>query len=120
MLIPNLLDSMQKAKQKRTMADMRLIGTAMFSWLTDESGAAAAGQEVTTVDLSSYGSTIAPDDLAAVLGPTYVQHIPARDGWKNPFQFYLRLDNPSARQVMAIASPGRGLVSIYPGWICPP
>lgn len=107
MLIPNLLDSLQKTKQKRTMADMRLVGTAMFSWLTDESGAAAAGQEVTTVDLSTYGSTITPDDLAAVLGPTYVQHIPERDGWKNPFDFYLRLDDPSARQVMAISSPGR-------------
>ena len=37
MLIPNLLDALQKAKQKRTMADMRILGTAMFSWLTDQS-----------------------------------------------------------------------------------
>ncbi len=34
---------MQKAKQKRTMADMRITGTAMFSWLSDQVGAAAAG-----------------------------------------------------------------------------
>ncbi|HEY2737027.1 MAG TPA: prepilin-type N-terminal cleavage/methylation domain-containing protein, partial [Thermoanaerobaculia bacterium] len=31
MLIPNLLDAMQKAKQKRTIADIRITGTAMFS-----------------------------------------------------------------------------------------
>src|SRR5437016_9272280 len=30
MLIPNLLDAFQKAKQKRTMADMKILGTAMF------------------------------------------------------------------------------------------
>ena len=42
-LIPNLLDAMEKAKQKRTVADMRITGTAMFSWLSDEVGAAAAG-----------------------------------------------------------------------------
>ena len=39
MLIPNLLDAMQKAKQKRTIADIRITGTAMFSWLSDEVGA---------------------------------------------------------------------------------
>ena len=35
-LIPNLLDSLQKAKQKRTVADIRNVGAAWFSWLTDQ------------------------------------------------------------------------------------
>src|SRR5258705_8114200 len=51
LLIPNFLDALQKAKQKRTVADMRNIGTAMFSWLTDQVGAASAGG---TVDLDIY------------------------------------------------------------------
>ena len=34
-LIPNLIDALQKAKQKRTMADMRNVGTAWMSWVTD-------------------------------------------------------------------------------------
>ncbi len=42
-LIPNLLDALQKAKQKRTVADMRDVGTSWFSWLTDQVGAASAG-----------------------------------------------------------------------------
>ncbi|MGB3563967.1 MAG: prepilin-type N-terminal cleavage/methylation domain-containing protein, partial [Thermoanaerobaculia bacterium] len=42
-LIPNLLDALQKAKQKRTVGDIRSIGTAWFSWLTDQVGAASAG-----------------------------------------------------------------------------
>jgi len=45
-LIPNLidsLDSLQKGKQKRTMGDIKAVGTCWFSWVTDEVGAAAAG-----------------------------------------------------------------------------
>src|SRR3954447_21264732 len=59
LLIPNFLDALQKAKQKRTVADMRNTGTAMFSWLTDQVGAAAAGQTATEVDLSTgYGTSM--------------------------------------------------------------
>ncbi|RMH23344.1 MAG: prepilin-type N-terminal cleavage/methylation domain-containing protein, partial [Acidobacteria bacterium] len=42
-LIPNLLDALQKAKQRRTVAEMRNLGVAWMSWLTDQVGAAAAG-----------------------------------------------------------------------------
>ena len=42
-LIPNLIDALQKSKQKRTMADMRNTGTAWTSWLTDQLSAGAAG-----------------------------------------------------------------------------
>ena len=33
-----------KEAQKRTIADLRNVGTAMFAWLTDQVGAGAAGQ----------------------------------------------------------------------------
>jgi prepilin-type N-terminal cleavage/methylation domain-containing protein len=107
MLIPNLLDAMQKAKQKRTMADARITGTAMFSWLTDQVGAAAAGQGSTQVDLSQYGSMIDTASLASQLVPFYIQNIAALDGWHHPFDYYLRTSNPLAAQVMAIRSLGR-------------
>jgi prepilin-type N-terminal cleavage/methylation domain-containing protein len=108
MLIPNLLDAMQKTKQKRTMADMRIVGTAMFSWLSDQVGAAAAGQTSTSdVDLGSYGGVKTSDDLRTVLVPQYLQDIPRRDGWKFSYEYYLKTSTPSARQVMAIRSKGR-------------
>ena len=55
-LIPNLLDALQKARQKRTMADMRNSGTMWFSWLTDQVGAAASGRSTTDdlVDWDQY------------------------------------------------------------------
>src|SRR5947199_5427459 len=75
LLIPNFLDALQKAKQKRTVADMRNIGTAMFSWLTDQVGAAAAGAAATEVDLGNYTSSDSTT-VAGVLVPQYVQSVP--------------------------------------------
>ena len=107
MLIPNMLDALQKAKQKRTMGDMRIIGGAMFSWLTDQSAAAAAGATASIVDLTQYGTQMTPANLTTVLVSQYIQSIPTLDGWKSPYQYYLRTDNPHAIQVMAIRSLGR-------------
>ncbi|HEX6202187.1 MAG TPA: prepilin-type N-terminal cleavage/methylation domain-containing protein, partial [Thermoanaerobaculia bacterium] len=59
LLIPNFLESLQKAKQKRTMADARNAGTAMMAWLTDEVGAASAGY---TVNLASWSTATTYDD----------------------------------------------------------
>ena len=80
--IPNLLNAMQRAKQKRTMTDMREIAQ---SW------------ERRQVDFSSYRAAGAPGDLSAPsidfadlemqLLPTYTRSLPSKDGWGNPFQF---------------------------------
>lgn len=106
MLIPNLLDAMNKAKQKRTMADMRITGTALFSWVSDQVGAAAAGATSTDVDLASYPASNLTT-LTSLLTPQYLQYIPIRDGWKTPYDYYLNTANPVSRAVMAIRSRGR-------------
>ena len=111
MLIPNLLDAMQKAKQKRTLGDMRITGTAMMSWLSDQSAAAAAGAAATSVDLGTY-KTIDVSGLEDELIPAYIQKITPIDGWKNKFQYYLDTVAPAAaRHVMAIRSGGRDGIS---------
>jgi prepilin-type N-terminal cleavage/methylation domain-containing protein len=107
LLIPNFLDALQKAKQKRTVADVRNIGTAMFSWLTDQVGAAAAGASASDVNLSSYGSVLTAAQVGSVLVPQYMQDIPGADGWKTPYDYYLNTANPLAPTVMAIRSLGR-------------
>jgi prepilin-type N-terminal cleavage/methylation domain-containing protein len=107
MLIPNLLDAMQKTKQKRTLADMRITGTALFSWLTDQVGAAAAGSASSSVDLGSYGTVKTSDDLRTVLVPQYLNAVPRIDGWKVAYEYYLNTADLTARQVMAIRSKGR-------------
>jgi len=107
MLIPNLLDALQKTKQKKTMADERLLGGAMMGWLTDEVGAAAAGATVTTLDLGTY-SPITPALLKNELVPIYIQSIPDLDGWKLPYDLYLDTVPPIDENVMAIRSAGQG------------
>jgi prepilin-type N-terminal cleavage/methylation domain-containing protein len=105
-LIPNLLDAMEKAKQKRTVADMRITGTAMFAWLSDEVGAAAAGASVTSVDVSQY-KAIDLSSLEDLLTPQYIETIPVLDGWKKDYQYFLDPSNPLNQQVMLIGSGGR-------------
>jgi type II secretion system protein G len=106
-LVPNLLDAMQKAKQKRTMADMKLVGTAMMAWLTDQAGgAAAAGASRSTIDLS----TITPKSVAeleSILTPAYVQEVPLLDAWDEPYDYHLMQENPNAVHVLAVRSSGR-------------
>ena len=107
LLIPNFLDALQKAKQKRTVADVRNTGTAMFSWLTDQVGAAAAGASASDVAIGSYGSSLAGSVVASVLVPQYMQEVPNVDGWKTPYEYYLKTAAPLDPQVMAIRSMGR-------------
>ncbi|HXU46568.1 MAG TPA: prepilin-type N-terminal cleavage/methylation domain-containing protein [Thermoanaerobaculia bacterium] len=112
LLIPNFLDALQKAKQKRTVADIRNTGTAMFSWLTDQVGAAAAGASTaaSTVTIADYASGGPKDgsDLTSVLVPVYMQEVPQLDGWKSPIEYYLKTGaNVLDKQVMLIRSGGR-------------
>lgn len=104
MLVPNLLDALQKAKQKRTVADMRFTGTAMMAWLTDRSAAAAAGGGIGSVDLTEYAE-IRLADLEDELVDQYIQEIPVRDGWKTPFEY--RLNPATEAKSFAIRSGGR-------------
>jgi prepilin-type N-terminal cleavage/methylation domain-containing protein len=109
LLIPNFLDALQKAKQKRTVADMRNTGTAMFSWLTDQVGAAAAGATATEVDLSTanYGTPLAASDVTTFLVPQYLQSVPDKDGWKKAYSYWMNTANVLAQTVLAVRSNGR-------------
>lgn len=113
LLIPNFLDALHKAKQKQTMGDEKDMGTAWFSWFTDQFGAAAAaGAQVTEVTLPSndYSSSLKAD-----LVPQYIQDVKVKDGWQNPFLYcrpasvsdMISVDNLQGEAAMAIISQGR-------------
>src|ERR1044071_9105015 len=86
LLIPNFLDALQKAKQKRTVADIRNAGTAEMSWLTDPIAAAA--------------------HLSNILVPQYLQQVPTTDGWKNDMDYYVTT-NFSQKKIMLTRSYGQ-------------
>jgi general secretion pathway protein G len=113
--IPNLLTAMQRSKQKRTMADMRSIATAWEARATDTNRYNAAGSlSLPTVTLSVSG-------LGGMVQPTYIKALPAKDGWGNPWKFYMdqalatTASSPSA-QTYVIRSLGKdGAADSAPG-----
>jgi len=95
--IPNLLTAMQRAKQKRSMADMRTIATAWEARATDVNRYNAAGAFLPS-------STIANATMASMLEPTYIKALPANDGWGTPWAFAVE---GAAGQQYSITSYGR-------------
>jgi len=93
--IPNLLNAIQRGKQKRTMADMRTIGTAVEQYQIDMSLYPAAGY--TPLNLADASA------IAAQVAPTYVKQMPAKDGWAN--SYYYGAD--AQHQAYQIASYGK-------------
>jgi type II secretion system protein G len=79
--IPNLLTSLQRAKQKRTMGDMRTIAAAWESRATDVNKYNAAAA------LTLPSVAIPADTLNDFLAPTYVRAFPRTDGWSANFTF---------------------------------
>lgn len=106
LLVPSFIDSLQKAKQKRTIADERNVGNSMMAWLTDQAGAAAAGASG-TFQLSDWTGITDYDQIREQLVPAYIQELPRLDGWKQDFDFTMHLEDAQADRLFLITSGGR-------------
>jgi general secretion pathway protein G len=73
--IPNLLVALQKGKQKATMGDMKSIGNAIESYITDWSFA----PQVATGPISTMA--------VGWFQPFYIKILPQRDGWGTIFHY---------------------------------
>jgi len=84
--IPNLLNAVQRAKQKRTMADIKALAVAIEAYHVDNSNypsaACAAGLFTTP------GPFLATDSFTN-LSPTYIAQPPLLDGWGNFMRYNL-------------------------------
>ncbi len=81
--VPQLLNAIQRAKQKRTMADMRSIGESL---------------EIYQIDFNRYPPTIAD------LNPDYMFNPPAYDAWGTAYQYDLE---STTYQLYSVTSWGR-------------
>jgi len=73
--IPNLLNAIDRSKQKRTMADMRSVGTACEEY---------------SIDNNFYPVQTTQGDVSAIgvnLTPTYIKVVPTTDGWNWNIQY---------------------------------
>lgn len=93
-LIPNFLDALQKAKQKRTVADLRAVNTAIISYATDH-------------EKLPEGRTY--EQVVAELVPEYLPSLMTVDGWKRPFRYecWSQVGVAPGCDTYRIASPGR-------------
>ena len=76
--IPNLLNAVQRGKQKRTMSDMRALATAVEAYAVDNNVYPAA-----TCNSGLFTTAGAALDTASFtnLTPTYIAQPPKFDGW---------------------------------------
>ncbi|UCH93055.1 MAG: prepilin-type N-terminal cleavage/methylation domain-containing protein [Candidatus Aminicenantes bacterium] len=96
--IPNLLTALQKGKQKATMGDMKSIGNAVESYMTDLYMAPGAGGVNVISGLNNF------------LAPFYIKILPLRDGWGGEFRYQSGVLGPD-QDLYSVISYGRGNVS---------
>ena len=97
--IPNLLNAVQRGKQKRTMGDMRTTATAVEAYAVDnnEYPHPAAVEGDTGADISN---------IATYLEPIYIKSLPRADGWSNALNYSVT----SSGQDYTIHSDGKNKV----------
>ena len=108
--IPNLLNAVQRGKQKRTMSDMRALATAVEAYAVDNNVYPAAtcnaGLYVTTsVTLNTTSFTN--------LTPTYIAQPPKVDGWGTFFTY--GSDTNGNNYVIASGGRDKSITSAFCG-----
>lgn len=90
------LTAMERARQKKSMADIRLIASAWEARASDTRSFLVSGYTFPATDTPF-------DDLQKALVPTYLRALPRYDGWGNPLEFGAGPDSKH----YGIRSPGR-------------
>ncbi len=107
-MIPNLIDAIHKAKQRRTMAELQMVGGAWMSWLTDQAGASAAGAQQ-TYNLVGFNK-LSYVQVYGYLHPSdtffYMQAIPAVDAWGSQLDYYQN-SNPLVDNQLLLCAAAR-------------
>lgn len=98
--IPNLLNAIDRSKQKRTMVDMRCIGTAVESYAVEFNVYPSAGDIQTLADVTTN------------VVPVYVKVLPLQDGWQN--DFYVS-STPEGYTIASGGKDGGGLAGVVWG-----
>ncbi len=94
LIVPNFLDALQKAKQKRTVADLRTIGRAIEIYKADHDAAPPA------TDMAG---------LATALGTPTGSPLPRLDPWQHPYRYACWQESSTAKGCdhYRVASAGR-------------
>lgn len=98
--IISYMNATNRARQKRTMNDIRIIGQAWEQRASDTHSYQISG--------FTFPSTSVPAEaLRGALSPTYIREFPTLDGWRRPLQFGIEAATGSTPGSYAIRSAGR-------------
>ncbi len=103
---------LQKAKQKRTVADIRNTGTALLEWIADfEASSPPLPSGEARVDLDGFRE-VSHAELLGHLRPRddffYMQEVPYLDGWKNRIEVYFQGESVPPDRVLIRSAGCRG------------
>jgi general secretion pathway protein G len=82
--IPSMMSAIDRAKQKRSMADIRAMVMAMQVFEDDYIGYPFGINGPTVPNLSNFTD----GSGSAVIVPSLIQTMPDLDGWRYPYQYY--------------------------------
>ena len=85
--IPNLLNAIQRGKQKRTMADMRSIATAVEAFSVDNNRYPSGGSPLSAIRSS--------------VEPRYIKKLPTVDAWN--FEYDYQAEASSAQEYTIVS-----------------
>lgn len=111
--IANYLNALTRAKQKKTMSDIRTISSAWEARAIDVRAYNAAGFTIPAAPVTA-------TELQTMLYPTYMKTMPTIDGWNRPLEIAAdyAIGSTTPATVYSIRSSGRDFVfqgTSYPG-----
>ncbi len=101
--IPNLLNAIQRAKQRRTMGDIRSTATAIEAYAVDFNRYPPAAAATVPSGVIWPGTATLGDKVASYVSPTYIRVTPLADGWNSWFRY----DVDGNGQAYLIGSAGK-------------
>jgi type II secretion system protein G len=106
--IPNLLNAIQRAKQRRSMGDIRSTATAVEAYAVDFNRYPPAAAVAFPTGLTYPSATVG--NMSTYISPTYIRVTPLTDGWNSWF-LYTADGNG---QAYALVSAGRNGTTTAP------
>lgn len=100
--IPNLLNAIQRAKQRRSMGDIRSTATAVEAYAVDFNRYPPAAAVSIPTELT-WPATATVGPMSTYISPTYIRVTPLTDGWNSWFLYSADTNG----QAYLLASAGR-------------
>lgn len=111
--IPNLLNAIQRAKQRRSMGDIRSAATAVEAYAVDFNRYPPTAGFTLPTGLTFPGTTTL-GKISGYLSPTYIRVVPTVDGWNSWF-LYNTDTNGQAYLMAALGKNGGTEATVWTG-----